>query len=665
MMNTAIKRRIWSHGVRLFYAQNRAIHKPTLEAPFSSSAALAAFPKSDGSESQNLDASCVLQDKDLLRKASPDSKTGLYVLDLIDRGALEPDRAIYTNLIKKCTNLKKLREGRLVHAHLMGSCFRDDIVMNNNVLNMYAKCGGLEEARKVFEEMPVTDTVSWTALISGYSQSDMSEDAVALFPQMLRAGVEPNQFTLSSLLKASGVRRSDGFGRQLHGYCLKHGCILNIYVGSALVDMYARWEKIDEAHSIFEGLVSKNEVSWNALIAGHARKGEGELALTLFSQMLRKDFKPTPFTYSSIFGALSSMGFLEQGKWVHAHMIKSGAQLVGFVGNTLLDMYAKSGSIEDAVKVFNVLLIQDLISWNSLLKGYAQHGRGSDTLRLFEQMLSVGVKPNDVTFLSVLTACSHVGCVEEGEYYFQLMKRYTVEPHISHHVTMVDLFGRAGLLDRAERFIQNMPIEPNTAVWGALLSACRMHKNLELGTYAAQRIFELDPNNPGPLTLLSNIYASAGRWSDVAKVRSMMKVNQVKKEPAISWVDIKNSVHTFVANDDIHPQREEIRKMWEKVNTKIKEIGYVPDTSQVFFYADQEEKEERLQVHSEKLALAFAILNTPPGSTIRIKKNIRICGDCHSAFKFASKVVGREIILRDTNRFHLFQWGSCSCGDFW
>lgn len=662
MINIVIKRRIRSCGAPLCYAQNPAVQKPALSAPFSSSAAPATFAESHG---KNLDASCVLQDKDLLKKGGPDSKTGLYVLDLIDRCALEPDRALYTNLIKKCTNLKKLKEGRLVHAHLMDSCFRDDLLMNNNILNMYAKCGSFVEARKVFEEMPVRGTVSWTALISGYSQNDLPEDAVALFPEMLRADVKPNEFTLSSLLKASGVRGSCGFGRQLHGYCLKYGYVLNVYVGSALVDMYARWEKIDDAQLIFDGLVSKNEVSWNALIAGHARKGEGELALSLFSQMLRKDVKPTTFTYSSIFGSLSSTGFLEQGKWVHAHMIKSGAQLVGFVGNTLLDMYAKSGSIEDAEKVFNRLLRWDLVSWNSLLKGYAQHGRGRDTLELFEQMLSIGVKPSDVTFLSVLTACSHVGCVKEGEYYFQLMKRYALEPQVSHYVTMVDLFGRAGLVDQAERFIRNMPVEPNSAVWGALLGACRMHKNMELGAYAAQRIFELDPNNSGPHMLLSNIYASAGRWSDVAKVRSMMKVNQVKKEPAISWVDIKNSVHTFVANDDLHPQREEIRKLWEKVNAKMKEIGYVPDTSQVLFYSNQQEKEERLQVHSEKLAFAFALLNTPPGFTIRIKKNIRICGDCHSAFKFASKVVERDIILRDTNRFHHFQDGSCSCGDYW
>lgn len=240
-----------------------------------------------------------------------------------------------------------------------------------------------------------------------------------------------------------------------------------------------------------------------------------------------------------------------------------------------------------------------------------------------------------------------------------------MEPKVEHYVTIVDLLGRAGLLDQAQRFINDMPIEPTAAVWGALLGACRMHRNMELGAYAAERVFELDPHDSGPHVLLSNIYASAGRWSDAARVRKMMKDSGVKKEPACSWVEIENSVHMFVANDDSHPQREEIHKMWEKISAKIKEVGYVPDTNYVLLFVDQQEREAKLQYHSEKLALAFALLNTPPGATIRIKKNIRMCGDCHSAIKFVSMVIEREIVVRDTNRFHHFSNGFCSCGDYW
>ncbi|KAM6585509.1 hypothetical protein CsatB_012511 [Cannabis sativa] len=580
--------------------------------------------------------------------------------------SFQVDRSRYNDLLKRCTQMGKLREGRIVHALLLNSQFRDDLVIQNTLLNMYAKCGSVVDARKVFDKMPLKDMVTWTALITGYSQNYRAQEALDLFPPMLQHGLKPNQFTLSSLLKASGDGlASEKQGRQLHAYCVKCGCDSNVYVGSSLLDMYTRFGLMVEAQSIFEGLVSKNEVSWNALIAAYSRKGEGEHAIKLFREMQRDSFKPTHFTYSSLFTVCASTGSLEQGKWVHAQVIKSGGRLVAFVGNTLVDMYAKSGSIEDAKKVFDRLVKRDVVSWNSMLTGYAQHGLGKEALQQFEEMRRIGIQPNDVTFLCVLTACSHAGLLDEGQHYFELMKKYRVEPDVSHYVTMVDLLGRAGLFDRAERFIREMPIQPTAAVWGALLGACRMHKNMELGAYAGEHIFELDPHDSGPHILLYNMYASAGRWNDAAKVRKMMKENGVKKEPACSWVEIENAVHVFIANDDAHPQREEIGKMWEQMSIKIKEVGYVPDTSHVLLFVDQQEREAKLQYHSEKLALAFALLNTPPGSTIRIKKNIRVCGDCHSAIKYVSKVVGREIIVRDTNRFHHFRNGSCSCGDYW
>ncbi|KAL5704806.1 Pentatricopeptide repeat-containing protein [Ranunculus cassubicifolius] len=615
-------------------------------------------------EVDEVDSSCIIQEKDYLRK-SQKSASGLHILDLIDQGALDPDPRIYNTLFRKCTQWKMLKEGKVVHEHFQKSKFKSDIFMLNTILNMYAKCGSLEDAQRTFDNMPKRDMVSWTALITGYSQNDKAEEALALFPQMVKLGLEPNQFTLSSLLKASGAASSDKIGRQLHGFCVKHNFERNVYVGSSLVDMYARFGRTKEAQSVFDGMVEKNEVCWNALIAGHARKGEGEDALKLFSEMQKEDFKPTHYTYSSVFSACSSIGALEQGKWVHAHMIKSGGKLIAFVGNTLVDMYGKAGAISEAKKIFDRLEKKDVVSWNSILTGYAQHGLGNQAVEQFKEMQRLGFVPNQITFLSLLTACSHAGLLSEGEHYFKLMKRYKIQPQVEHYVTVVDLLGRAGHLDRARKFIDEMPIKPDAAVWGALLGACRMHKNTELGTFAAERVFELDPFDSGPPVLLSNLYASAGQWQDAARVRKMMKDVGVKKEPACSWVEIENAVHTFVANDVAHPQMEEIRNMWEWVSGKIKEVGYIPDTRHVLLFVDQQEREAKLQYHSEKLALAFALLKTSPGSTIRIKKNIRICGDCHSAIKFVSKVMNREIIVRDTNRFHHFSGGNCSCGDYW
>ncbi|KAJ0965271.1 hypothetical protein J5N97_026409 [Dioscorea zingiberensis] len=585
-------------------------------------------------------SSLILQTKHLLRKSDDE----LYVLSLIDSGSLEPRLDLYSDLIRQCTNLKKLKEGKAVHEHFMNSRFNGDLFFLNSVVNMYCKCGSLEDARKVFDEMFVTDVVTWTALMTGYAQNEQPMEALQLFPRMLGLGVQPNQFTFASLFKAAGAATGDEIGKQVHAVCVKYGCGLDVYVGSSLLDMYARREKMAEACLVFERLKSKNEVSWNALIAGYARKEDGENAMRKFREMQRSGFKATRFTYSSVFSACAGIGALEQGRWVHAHMVKAGQKLISFIGNTLLDMYAKSGSIQDARKVFDRLDKRDIVSWNSILKAFAQHGLGKETISRFEEMRSLGIQPNHITFLCVLTACSHGGLLTEGQHYLKMMRKYKLEPEIEHYVTVVDLLGRAGLLDQAQKFIDEMPIEPNAAVWGALLGACRMHKNAELGKFAAERVFELDPYDSGPHVLLSNIYASTGRWTEAARVRKMMKESGVKKEPACSWVEMENSVHMFVANDESHPQIKEILKFWEDINVKIKEVGYVPDKNHVLLFVDEQEREVKLQFHSEKIALAFALLNLPPGATIRIMKNIRVCGDCHSAIKLVSKVMEREII---------------------
>ncbi|KAG8380365.1 hypothetical protein BUALT_Bualt06G0007900 [Buddleja alternifolia] len=615
--------------------QNQIIHHSTISIFRNLKSLLSLSPRhffstlspvqySDSEQNKDSDkCSGVIQDNDLLKKTR---NGNLLVLDLIDRGAMESDARLYIELLKKCTDQGKLKEGQMVHAHFLTSRFQHYVVLQNTTINMYSKCGDMETARKAFDEMPERDIVSYTMLITGYSQSNEFKEALGLYVDMVEKGLQPNEFTFGSALKSASGMQSDGTGRAIHGACVKFGYEDNVYVGSALVDMYTRCERMSEAKIIFHGMKRKNEVSWNALIAAYAREGEAHNAVNLFSEMKRGGFNPTHFTFSSIFAACASNGALEQGKWVHADMVKSGLKLVAFVGNTLLDMYGKAGSINDAKKVFYRLVKKDVVSWNSMLTAYAQHGLGPEAVDLFEEMRGIGFQPNEITFLCVLNACSHSGLLDKGMYYFELMRKYNLEPDIMHYVTVVDLLGRAGQLDRAERFVREMVIPPTAVVWKALLGACRMHKNMELGVYAAERVFELDPLDSGPHMLLSNIYASAGRLSDAARVRKMMNESGVKKEPACSWVEIENVVHTFVANDDNHPQREEISEMWEKISNEIKKIGYVPDTSHVLWFVDQQEREERLQYHSEKLALAFAVLNTSPDSPIMIKKNIRVCG---------------------------------------
>ncbi|CAA0830051.1 Tetratricopeptide repeat (TPR)-like superfamily protein [Striga hermonthica] len=605
----------------------------------------------------------VIHDKDLLRMG-PEGNT-LLVLDLIDQGSMEPDARLYADLLKRCTDQGKLRVGQMVYTHFSASRYRHYAAIRNTAINMCAKCGDMKMARKVFDEMIERDMVSYTMLITGYSHHNEFKEALFLYLNMLRIGLRPNEFTFGSALKSAGGLQSYVIGGGIHGSCLRSGFEENLYVGSALVDMYARCKRMEDAKVVFNGLHCKNEVSWNALIAAYAREGEGHHAVALFSEMKRGGYGPTHFTYSSIFAACAGSGAMEQGRWAHADMVKSGTKLIAFVGNTLLDMYGKAGSIEDANRVFRRLVKKDVVSWNSMLTAYAQHGFGEQAVSLFEEMRGAGFQPNGITFLCVLTACSHAGLVDQGLHYFNLMRKYEQEPDITHCVSVVDLLGRAGQLDRALCFIQEMRVKPTAAVWKALLGACRMYRNTNLGTYAAEQVFKLDPLDSGPHVLLSNIYASTGQLGDAARVRKAMGRCGVKKEPACSWVEIGGAVHVFLANDDTNPEREEIRVMWEKMRDGIMKIGYVPDTRHVLWYVDEREREERLQCHSEKLALAFALLKMPPGLPISIKKNIRVCGDCHTAFKFVSKLVGREIVLRDTNRFHHFNGGSCSCRDYW
>ncbi|KAG8091742.1 hypothetical protein GUJ93_ZPchr0012g19404 [Zizania palustris] len=600
--------------------------------------------------------------------ASPvsEASTGIRgTLDRMDARELAATPRLYHSLITACAQYKNLEDARAIHAHLASSQFAASTFLDNSLIHLYCKCGGVANAHRVFDEMPTRDMCSWTSLIAGYARNDMPDEALGLLPGMLRGRFKPNGFTFASLLKAAGASGNSGIGEQIHALTVKYDWHKDVYVGSALLDMYARCGRMDMAIAVFDSLESKNGVSWNALIAGFARKGDGETTLLTFAEMQRNGFEATHFTYSSVFSAIAGIGVLEQGKWVHAHMIKCGQKLIAFVGNTMLDMYAKSGSMTDARKVFDRVDKKDVVTWNSMLTAFAQYGLGREAVTHFEEMRKCGIHLNQITFLSILTACSHGGLVKEGKQYFDMMKEYNLEPEIEHYVTVVDLLGRAGLLNEALVFIFKMPMKATAAVWGALLGACRMHKNAKVGQFAADHVFELDPDDTGPPVLLYNIYASTGQWDAAARVRKMMKTTGMKKEPACSWVEIENSVHMFVANDDTHPRSEEIYKKWEEIIIKIRKTGYVPNTDYVLLHVDEQEREAKLQYHSEKIALAFALINMPEGATIRIMKNIRICGDCHSAFKYISKVFKREIVVRDTNRFHHFSSGSCSCGDYW
>ncbi|KAF7831179.1 pentatricopeptide repeat-containing protein [Senna tora] len=348
-------------------------------------------------------------------------------------------------------------------------------------------------------------------------------------------------------------------------------------------------------------------------------------------------------------------------------MLKHEFQLDGVLGTSLIEMYSKCGSIESALAVFKSIANKKLGHWTAIIVGLGMHGLAEKALESFQEMCKIGLKPNAITFIGVLNACSHAGLVDEGRQFFYMMiNEYKIEPTIEHYGCFVDILCRAGYLEEAKNIIENMPMRPNKVIWMSLLGGSRNHGNLEIGEYAAYNLIEVDPDATGCYTMLSNMYAASGKWDKVSYVREMMKKRGVRKDAGYSFIEHRGKVHRFIAGDTSHPQNEKIYAKLSEMREKLKLVGHVPDTSQVLLYIEEEkEKEFELENHSERLAIAFGLINSENGTPIRIIKNLRVCNDCHSVTKLLSYIYNREIIVRDNSRFHHFKNGSCSCSDFW
>ncbi|CAN1285228.1 Pentatricopeptide repeat-containing protein At4g13650 [Linum perenne] len=378
---------------------------------------------------------------------------------------------------------------------------------------------------------------------------------------------------------------------------------------------------------------------------------------------------PDCVTVASILSACASTGALVMGKQLHSYALKAGitADIINLsICNALVSLYARCGKTREAYLVFDNMNIKDNISWNGLISGFAQSGHLEEALKVFSQMNKAEVEPNHVTFVGVLTACSHVGLVNEGLCYFESMsKEYGLVPKPEHYACVVDLLSRAGLLSRAKKFVEEMPIKPDAMVWRTLLSACVVHKDVELGEVAAQHLLDLEPEDSATYVLLSNMYAVSRKWNYRDRTRQMMKNRRVKKEPGRSWIEVKNKSHAFFVGDRLHPLADKIYEYLDKLNNRAAEIGYVQDHNSLLNETELEQKDPTQYVHSEKLAITFALLSLPDGFPIRVMKNLRVCNDCHNWIKFVSRISNREIVVRDAYRFHHFEEGTCSCKDFW
>ncbi|XP_057818774.2 putative pentatricopeptide repeat-containing protein At3g23330 [Cryptomeria japonica] len=537
------------------------------------------------------------------------------------------------------------------------------ISMGNGLIGMYSKCGEVEDARRVFDKMPHRDVISWNATISSCTQNGYYKEALRLYQQM----EEPDMITIATVLHACASLADVSEGMAIHEYVIKSGLQLDLFASTSLIDMYAKCNKIESSRQIFDKMSRKDVVLWNAMIAGYAHNGYCDETLALFREMQLSGLKPTHVTIASVMPACAQLTLLQYGKSIHAYVVRGGFNSNAFVNSALIDMYAKNGSMEIARKVFDRMSQRDVVSWTAIITGYGLHGRSEEALTLFNEMSNSGTKPDHVTFVALLSACSHAGLLSKAWQYFNLLSHdHNVTLGLEHYACMVDLLSRSGCLEEAYNFISKMPMKPTSGIWGALLGACKIHCNVELAECVAEKLFELDPRNEGYYIVLSNIYAAAGKWNGVAKMRKMLKERGLRKSPGCSWIEVNNKVHAFVGDDRSHPESEEIYAMLDSLFRLMKCSGYVPGTNFVLDDVEDEKERERiLSSHSEKLAIAFGIIKTGPGIPIRVTKNLRICGDCHNATKFISKIVGRQIIVRDMNRFHCFKDGLCSCGEFW
>ncbi|CAM6121621.1 unnamed protein product [Calypogeia fissa] len=583
----------------------------------------------------------------------------------LQRG-ITTDSFTYVKALQICLKQKDLLATKQVHDCMIQSGVDKNPYVAGTLMNVYIKCGALVDARCVFDQLKTKNVVDWTIMIANYAKSDHAKSALELFNQMRQEGVEPDEITYLSILKACASPVALKWGKQIHECIRQAGFDSDVRVGTALLKMYAQCGCIMEARQVFENLTKHDVVTWTVMIGGLAQHGCGHEAYQLFCQMRREGFEPDAFTYASILNASASAGALDWVTEVHAHAFKAGLESDLRVGNALVHMYAESGSIADARVVFDRMETRDVVTWNVMIGGLAQHGCGHEALEYFKRMNADRVKPNQTTFVAVLSACCHAGCLDDGRRLFIAMTQdYGIEPGIVHYTCMVDLLGRAGCLEESKLFIRDMPVEANGVTWRALLGACRTYGNVELGELAAEELFKLEPNHPSTYVLLSNIYGAAGKWEKQELVRTMMKERGVRKEPGRSWIEVDKKIHEFVVGDLSHPEAKEIYTILKKLTESLKAEGYTPDTRLVLHNIDEADKELALCSHSEKLAIVYGLMHIPRGKPIRVYKNLRVCSDCHAATKLISKVAGREIIVRDANRFHHFKDGVCSCGDYW
>ncbi|KAI3513527.1 hypothetical protein L1887_20863 [Cichorium endivia] len=673
------------------------------------------------------------------------NKDGNAAIELfrdMKRYDFRPDNFTYTSMLSGLSLIAEYESHcQQLHSEIVKSGTGSVTSVVNALISVYVRCASspfvtpsflMDAARKLFDEMPIKDELSWTTIITGYIRNDdlnsasqvfdgMTEKLVVAWNAMISGyihkgfvskslemsrkmhllGIKFDEFTYTSILSACATAELFLHGREVHAYIIRtvknpsrdflysvNNALITLYWKCGKTDdarkifdrmpirdivswnnilsAYVNVGRIEEARSFFTEIPSKNQLTWSVMIAGLAQNGSGEEGLKLFNQMRSNECQPCDYSFAGAINSCAVIASLNHGRQLHSQLIQSGFQSSLSASNSLITMYARCGVLQDSHSVFLTMPCLDSVSWNAMIAAFGQHGHGTRAVELFEEMLKQDIVPDRITFLTILSSCSHSGLVDQGQRYFNSMyDSYGIIPGEDHYGRLIDLLCRAGKFTEAKNVIEKLPFDPGLHVWEALLGGCGIHGNIELGVEAAEQLFKLIPHHDGTYILLSNVYANSGKWTDAARVRSLMRARGVKKEPACSWIEVDNMVHVFLVDDTKHPEVQKVYEYLKELVEKMRKLGYVPDTKFVLHDMENEQKEYALSTHSEKIAVAFGLLRLPKGAMIRVFKNLRICGDCHNAFEFMSKVVEREIVVRDVKRFHHFRNGKCSCGNYW
>lgn len=457
---------------------------------------------------------------------------------------IRPDSVLLANAVLGCSVLKCIHLGASIHGCGIRAGVHLDLVTTTTLIAMYAKCNRINEARELFNEMEAKDVISFNVMISGYLQSGLVDEAFEIFAGLVEAGIRPNPVTMLSMLSAAADLTDIRKGRCIHGYVLRHGFEMVVEVVNQILNMYVKCSKIDKAKEVFDRIINKDLVSWTSIMMGYVHHGLADEALAIFYLMRGAGEEPDSVTLLCLLQASSHLGCLKQTREVHGYVNRNHMERDAVIINSLVITYAKCGRLDMAEVLFSNTIGRGLTSWNTMIAAYGMHGNCTEALSLFHQMIAEKVEPDELTFTSLLSACSHAGLVEEGRRVFHSMTaEHFITPCEEHYACMVDLLGRAGCLKEAYDFVKFLPLEGNASAWSALLAACRVHGNTQLGEIVGSRLLDMETASTSAYTLLSSIYAEAGKWSEVEKIKGMVKQKGLRKTPGYSLIELGKATH--------------------------------------------------------------------------------------------------------------------------